>query len=92
MPSLEQDLKQLIVEALMLEDVRPQDIESEAPLFVEGLGLDSIDALELAMAIERRYNVSFDPDDEQNRQIFSCVKSLADHVRSHAAVSGGAVS
>ncbi len=84
MPSLEQDLKELIVEALMLEDVKPQDIESEAPLFVTGLGLDSIDALELAMAIERRYKVSFDPDDERNRKIFSCVKTLADHVRAHS--------
>ncbi len=79
--SLEQDIKQLIVDALMLEDVRPQDIDSEAPLFVEGLGLDSIDALELAMAIERRYHLTFRADDAQNRKTFSSVKSLADYVR-----------
>ena len=89
MPSLEADLKQLIVDALMLEDVKAHDIETDAPLFIEGLGLDSIDALELAMALERRYGVSFRPDDEQNRQIFSSVRTLAEHVRAHRALAAG---
>lgn len=80
MQSLEQELKVLIVESLMLEDVKPAEIESSAPLFVEGLGLDSIDALELAMAIEKRFGVKFQPDDERNRQIFSSVHSLAAYV------------
>jgi acyl carrier protein len=80
MQSLEQELKVLIVESLMLEDVKPAEIESTAPLFVEGLGLDSIDALELAMAIEKRFGVKFQPDDERNRQIFSSVQSLAQYV------------
>jgi len=84
MLSLEAELKQLIVDALMLEDVKPQEIDSTAPLFVEGLGLDSIDALELAMAVQRRYSLSFRPDDEQNRVIFASVRSLAAHVRAHA--------
>ena len=92
MQSLEADLKQLIVEALMLEDVEPHEIESDAPLFVEGLGLDSIDALELAMAIERRYKVAFRPDDEQNRRIFSSVRQLAAHVRAHSAIAVGGAS
>jgi acyl carrier protein len=64
----------------MLEDVKPAEIESSAPLFVEGLGLDSIDALELAMAIEKRFGVKFQPDDERNRQIFASVQSLAQYV------------
>jgi acyl carrier protein len=80
--SIEDRLKQLIVDALMLEDVTPADIETEAPLFVEGLGLDSIDALELALAIHKEFGVRTAEDDERNREIFSSVKSLADFIRS----------
>lgn len=79
--SLEDQLKTLIVETLALEDVKPSDIETEAPLFVEGLGLDSIDALELAMALNEKFGVKTAPDDERNRQIFYSVKSLADFIR-----------
>lgn len=79
--SLEDQLKTLIVETLALEDVKPSEIETEAPLFVEGLGLDSIDALELAMAIHEKFGVKTAPDDERNRQIFFSVKSLADFIR-----------
>jgi acyl carrier protein len=86
---LEAELKHLIVDALMLEDVEPHEIEADAPLFVEGLGLDSIDALELAMAIERRYGVSFQPDDEQNRRIFASVRNLAAHVCTQRALAVG---
>jgi acyl carrier protein len=74
------DLKRLIVEALMLEDVRPEDIDSEAPLFGDGLGLDSIDALELAIAIDRRFGVKIEAEDERNREIFRNVASLARHI------------
>jgi acyl carrier protein len=81
MQALEQELKELIVESLMLEDVKPAEIESSAPLFVTGLGLDSIDALELAMAIERRFAVKFQPDDDRNREIFSSVQSLAQYIQ-----------
>ena len=77
---LERELKELIVEALMLEDVAPDDIESEAPLFIEGLGLDSIDALEIAMVLEQRYGVAPDEDGEANRARFACVRSLAAYV------------
>jgi acyl carrier protein len=80
MQPLEQELKELIVESLMLEDVKPAEIDSEAPLFVEGLGLDSIDALELAMAIEKRFGVKFQADDERNREIFRSVHSLARYI------------
>jgi acyl carrier protein len=82
MQALEQELKELIVESLMLEDVKPAEIESSAPLFATGLGLDSIDALELAMAIERRFGVKFQPDDDRNREIFSSVRSLAHYIQS----------
>lgn len=77
---LEQELKQLIVDALMLDDVTPDQIDSEAPLFVEGLALDSIDALELAIAIDRKYGVKINAEDEGTREIFRNVRSLAAHV------------
>lgn len=74
---LEAEIKALIVEALALEDVQPEEIETDAPLFVEGLGLDSIDALELAMALEERYGVAIEDDPERNQRIFASVSSLA---------------
>ncbi len=79
--SLEFRLKKLIVEALILEDLKPEDIETEAPLFVEGLGLDSIDALELALAIHQEFGVRTTQGDERNREIFYSVKSLAAFIR-----------
>ena len=79
--SLEDQLKHLIVEALALEDVEPDEIKTEEPLFVEGLGLDSIDALELALAIQEKFGVATSPDDERNREIFFSVKTLAEFVR-----------
>jgi acyl carrier protein len=82
---LELELKKVIVESLMLEDVNAEDIDSEQPLFVEGLGLDSIDALELALAIHKKFGVKTAPDDERNREIFHSVKSLAEFVRSEQA-------
>ena len=79
-PVLEQEIKELIIDALALEDVQPADIETEAALFVEGLGLDSIDALELAMALEERYGVKIGDDPERNQQIFASVRNLASFV------------
>jgi acyl carrier protein len=75
--ALEDEIKKLIIELLALEDVTPADIEPEAALFVEGLGLDSIDALEIAMALEERYGVKIGEDPEQNQQIFASVRKLA---------------
>ena len=80
---LEFEIKRLIVDALMLEDVRAEDINSDKPLFVEGLALDSIDALELAIAIERRYGVKLAASDPRNREIFSTVSSLARFIAEH---------
>lgn len=82
---LESELKELIVEALMLEDVKPAEIDSEGALFVDGLGLDSIDALELAIAIDKKFGVRIQPDDEQNRQVFASVRSLAGFLDSEMA-------
>ena len=78
--AFEEELKRLIVDALMLDDVSPSEIVAEDPLFGEGLGLDSIDALELAMAIHREYGVKIEAGDERNREIFHSVRSLAAHV------------
>ncbi len=82
--SLEDRLKHLIVDALALEDVEPAEIVTEEPLFVEGLGLDSIDALELALAIQEEFGVVTSPDDERNREIFHSVKSLAEFIASES--------
>jgi acyl carrier protein len=78
----EQALAELIVAAVNLEDVRPADIDPEAPLFGDGLGLDSIDALELALEISWRYGVQLRADDEENRRIFSSLRALAAHIES----------
>jgi acyl carrier protein len=84
--ALEREIKQLIVESLMLEDKDPETIDSDAPLFGEGgLGLDSIDVLELAMALHKRYGVKTKGDDERNREIFASVKNLAAFVAAERA-------
>ena len=77
MLQLEQEIKELIISSLALEDITPQDIDATAPLFVDGLGLDSIDALELGLALQKRYGVSMSADSEQTRQHFCSVQALA---------------
>lgn len=88
MDELEKQLKELIVESLMLEDVKPEQIDSEAPLFVDGLGLDSIDALELAMAISKRFGVKLKADDKRNRDVFRSVRTLARYVDEQRRAAG----
>ncbi|MBD1575187.1 MULTISPECIES: phosphopantetheine-binding protein [Vibrio] len=80
MEQLHNELKTLIIESLNLEDIQVSDIDSDAPLFGEGLGLDSIDALELGLAIKKRYNVVIDADDANTREHFSSVANLAKYV------------
>lgn len=75
--ALVREIKELIIEALMLQDMTPEDIDPDAPLLVEGLGLDSIDVLELAMALGKKYGVKTKADDAQNRHIFASVANLA---------------
>lgn len=77
MELLEQELKTLIIEVLDLEDITVEDINSEEPLFVDGLGLDSIDALELGVAIQKKYGVKIEAEGEQTREFFASVKNLA---------------
>jgi acyl carrier protein len=77
----EPELARLIVDSLHLEGVNPGDIEPEAPLFGAGLGLDSLDMLELSMAIEQKYAVKLRSDDPDNEKIFSSLRSLAAHIR-----------
>ncbi len=77
MSSRESELKDLIVQALMLEDLAPEDIDDEAPLFRGGLGLDSVDALELGMAVAQRYKIRVSASDPENREAFYSVRTLA---------------
>lgn len=79
---LERDLAALFVQALNLE-VAAADIEPAAPLFGDGLGLDSIDILEVALEISQRYGFQLRSDDEHNQQIFASLRSLAVHVAQH---------
>ena len=86
---LDTEIKRLIVETLMLEDVEADEIDTEAPLFVEGLGLDSIDALELALAIHKKFGVKTSPDDERNREYFHSVMSLREFIKAQQAAAEG---
>ena len=81
----EQELAHLIVESLNLEGVSPGDIDPDARLFGEGLGLDSLDMLELSMAVEQRYHVKLRSDDPENAKIFASLRSLSQHIQSHRA-------
>ena len=72
----EEEVKQLIIEVLQLEDITPADIDPDAPLFVEGLGLDSIDALELGVALQKRYGISLSAESEDTRRHFASIRSL----------------
>lgn len=82
METLHNELKQLIIDALNLEDMSIDEIETEAPLFGDGLGLDSIDALELGLAIKKKYNIVIDADDSDTRQHFASVENLANYISS----------
>lgn len=84
-PELEQELAALLVEALNLE-IAPADVDPAAPLYGEGLGLDSIDILELALEVSKRYGFQLRSDDERNQQIFQSLRSLAAHVAQHRTV------
>ncbi len=75
-------LAALIVETVNLEDVKVDEIDPEAPLFKEGLGLDSIDALEIALAISTTYGFDLRSDDADNHKIFASLRSLSVHIES----------
>lgn len=79
---LNDEIKDLIIKSLDLEDISREDIKDDEPLFNDGLGLDSIDALEIGMALQKKYNLSMDSDKEQNSKHFYSVDTLAEYVRS----------
>ncbi|MEY4563082.1 MAG: hypothetical protein RLZZ618_2359 [Pseudomonadota bacterium] len=81
MQRLEQEIKELIISSLALEDVSPDDIDPAAPLFVDGLGLDSIDALELGLSLQKRYGVQLSADSAETRKHFASVQALAAFVQ-----------
>ena len=83
MDTLEQEIKILIIEALNLEDMSPEDIASDVQLFGEGLGLDSIDALELGIVLSKKYGIVLEAGDSRMREYFRNVMSLAALVRNY---------
>jgi acyl carrier protein len=82
MDSLIEQLKKRIIEILNLEDIVPDDIDASAPLFGEGLGLDSLDALELVVMLEKDYSITI-TDIEVGRQAFASITSMAEFIREH---------
>ena len=82
MEELTEKLKKEIIEVLNLEDVKPEDIDLDAPLFGDGLGLDSIDALELIVLLEKNYGIKIE-DPKEGRKIFTSVHTMADYILEH---------
>lgn len=74
------DLAALVVEGLNLEEVRPEEVDLQAPLFGAGLDLDSLDMLEISLLVQQRYGVKLKADDPDNQAIFASLQSLADHI------------
>jgi len=85
MDELTMDLKKKIIEALNLKHLKPEDIGDDQPLFGDGVGLDSIDALELIVLMQHNYNIKLE-DPEQGPKIFHSVRTMADYIRSHQKV------
>ncbi len=86
MSSLPLELKQMIIDTLDLEDITPEEIVNSEALFIEGLGLDSIDALELGLALQRQYGIKLDSDSEETRKHFSSIDALAAMVESRRTI------
>lgn len=80
--AFERELAEVFVTALNLE-MTPQEIDPAAPLYDDGLGLDSIDILEIALVVSKRYGLQLRADDENNQQIFASLRSLARHIQAH---------
>lgn len=74
------EIGSMIVDVLVLDDVSADEIDPKAPLFGDGLGLDSIDALELSFAIAQRYGIKLRSDDEKNREIFASLEALSQYI------------
>lgn len=85
MENLNQQIKEVIISSLELEDVTPEDIVDSKPLFGEGLGLDSIDALELGVALKKKFGVKFSSESAENKQHFASVDALAKYITAETA-------
>ena len=85
MGNLHLELKQMIIDTLDLEDIEAAEIDDEEALFVDGLGLDSIDALEIGLMLQVQYGINLKSDSEETRQHFTSIKALAELVESHRA-------
>ena len=81
MDDLKQQIKELIINTLELEDIKPENIVDSDPLFGEGLGLDSVEALELGVALKKKYGFKFSADNEENKKYFASVNALAEYIR-----------
>jgi len=86
MDALEQEVAKLIIDSLGLDDIEVKDIKVDEALFGEGLGLDSIDALELAMAISRKYGFKLKSESSNNENIFASLQSLSQHIKENKTV------
>ncbi len=80
MDELKKEIKETIISALQLEDITPEDIVDSDPLFEEGLGLDSIDALELGVALKKKFGIKYSPEGNDNKQYFASVNALAEYI------------
>ena len=85
MDELKQEIKELIISSLELEDVKPEDIKDDAPIFGKGLGLDSIDALELGVAIKKKFGVKLSAENEDSKKHFASVNALAEFISANRA-------
>jgi acyl carrier protein len=79
---LEREVAQLVIEALNLE-ISPAELDPQVPLYGEGLGLDSIDLLEIALVVSKHYGVQLRADDQQNQQIFRSLRNLVEYIAAH---------
>ena len=82
MAELIEKLKSEIIEALNLEDLEPEDLDKDSPLFGDGLGLDSIDALELIVILEKNYGIKLE-DPKEGKKVFYSVQTMADYILAH---------
>ncbi len=88
MEELKQQVKEVIISSLQLEDIKPENINDSEPLFGEGLGLDSIDALELGVALKKKFGVKFSTEGQDNRAVFASVNALAEYIEKNRSKSG----
>ena len=80
MDELKKEIKETIISALQLEDITPEDIVDSDPLFEEGLGLDSIDALELGVALKKKFGIKYSAESSDNKKYFASVNALAEYI------------